>query len=327
MSQINPDELSVLYGTRRVNKVDVERAVSLTKSLVDNKDFVRVDKALSDILNMCPDYGINSRKNKATSWQNLLLNIDISTLRAIRMWLRKFTLEVAISQNFKEIHLKQDISGIVLNFKKSSLQLYKQGYIKVNPEVKFKREAYIVVSTRLVPLLRHIGGSYNVDDHLVELYYPSFSDSKEFFEPFLFHELCHAYFQTFGESSFFHKFPHIVEGTTDLMCFKLLACIHEEDRILTHEEGSYYGYVQIIKLLCSKSKGSIKEEHFVWAAADSRWLKKLQISLNNLYAKDLKTRDVLTCIEKKLSKRPDIFTHDYSEISLQVLAQLRKELT
>lgn len=327
MPQISSNELSVLYGTRRVTKVDLERAVSLTKSSIKNRGFAKVDKALTDILNMCPDYGINSRKNKAGSWQDLLLNMDVSTLRAIRVWLRKFTLEVATTQNFKEVHIKQDIDSVVSDFKKSSLQLYEEGYIKVNPELKFKREAYVIASTRLVPLLRNIGGSYNVDEHLVEIYFPNASFTKEHFKPFLFHELCHAYFQTFGEGSFFSRYPHIVEGTTDVMCLELLACSHEEDRILTNKKASYYGYVQIVKLLCSKSNGSVREEHFVWATADKRWLTKLQTNLNKLYAKDLKTKDVLTCIEKKLSKLPDIFTHDYSKTSLQVLEELKIKLT
>lgn len=327
MKQISPHDLSSLYGLRRVLKEDVEHAVTLTKASIKSKGFAKVDKALSDILNMCPDYGVNSRKNKAGSWQKLLLNMDVPTLKAIRMWLRKFTIEVATSQNFKEIHIKQDIESVVSDFKKSSLQLYSERYIKVNPEHKFKREAFVMATVRLASLLRNIGGSYNISEHLVEIHYPNSSFTKEDFKPFLYHELCHAYLQTYGEGSFFSKYPHIVEGTTDIMCHKLLTVSHNESGILTNKKGSYYGYVQIVKLLCSKSNGLIKEEHFAWAVADKRWLNKLEMRLNSLYAKDLRTKSVLTYIEKKLSKRPDTFCIDYSKISLEVLAELNKKLT
>lgn len=324
MADISTSQLRDIYSTHRTTLSDVGHVQDLVKSLIKRNEFTRVDESLSNILNMKPDYGINSMKNRAGSWQNLLKNVDVHTLNCLRLWLREFSIEYANAGNFKEIYLKGDVDDIFSKFKSASLSLHREGYIRVDPKVRFEKEVPIIVSARLGPLLRRVGASYNVDDRLIEISYPRVDTS----EVLLFHELCHAYLQSFSTGSFYNKYPKLVEGATELMTLKMLAHHHRKGSHKIPRTDAYYGYSEIIKLLCKRSNRSVTEEDFVWATADKRWLKRLQVKLNMLYAETLNTKDVLTWVHNKLSKRhSSIFSDDYSEMSLEVLAELKTKLT
>ncbi len=312
------------YAISRPTVDDVSKTKELTKVLLKSNGVYRINNSLNNILNVKPDYGINSLKNKAGSWVDLLMNIDTKTLYKIRKWLRDFTVEVANSGNFKEVHFKGDTDLMVANFKSASIKLHEEGYLRVSPKVRFKAHRPIIMGARLTPLLRDVGASYNIANKAIELNYPYYRVDEEL----IFHELCHAYLQSFVEGSFFNKFPSIVEGTTELMTLRLLSISRNETlKKSIPRTHTYFARTEIVKLLCNRSKGKIIEEDFVWATYDRRWLKKLQTKLNNCYGNVLGTKDVLKYIEKELKyKKHNIFNDDFSNLSLKVLADLKVKL-
>ena len=136
--------------------------------------------------------------------------------------------------------------------------------------------------------------------------------------------MVHAYLQSRTKISLSHNHSIFREGLTIILTIKILE-IKESEEYQKGTSGTAYGfYTQLIQLLCHESGGLVKEEHFFWAAADTRHLKKLKLNLNKLYSKNLGVEDVLTRLNHRFKDLPHISTNPNR--NKELIAKLKNEL-
>jgi hypothetical protein len=323
--QLTHQELKTKLGSYKFIKSDLPEIAKLCKKIEDTNDQNRVNSNFKLIFDKYSNYPLFFKKGPNRTWFEFIKSADLQTLSLIAKWLRDFSLNEANKEQFIKDNFPIDFDVVFEEFKLKAKQLYQDGTLKLNPQPKLGRPIPIVIANALYPTLRAVVGSFNSDSGCIFIsYYSRSAYGGSSIYGTLIHEMVHAYLQSRTRISLSHNYPIIREGVTEVLTMKILKPKESVEHRKGKSETAYGFYTQLIQLLCHESGGLVKEEHFFWAAADTRHLKKLKLNLNKLYSKNLRCKDVLSSLNQRFKELPHVSTNPNR--NKELIAKLKNEL-
>lgn len=323
--QLTHQELDYQLGNYKFTKSDLPEIAKLCKEVEEANDQKRVSSNLEFIFDKYSDYPLFFKKGPNKTWFEFIKSADLETLSLISKWLRDFSLNEANKEQFKKDNFPINFDKVFEEFKLKAERLYEDGTLKLNPVPKLSRPVPVIIANSLYSELQNTIGLFDGDGLCIFISYTyKCSLRGTLLRSLLIHEMVHAYLQSRTKHSLSSNFPVFREGIAVMLTLRILESEESESYRQGKLETAYGLYVQIIELLCGESGGLVKEEHFFWAAADTRHLKKLKLNLNKLYSKNLGVEDVLTRLNHRFKDLPHISTNPNR--NKELIAKLKNEL-